>query len=546
MGQEPAARPPGDQGLAVELVAAITTRQGGFSSGVPGSETGIPAVVMAAYRRAAALLAASTPGCHMGWALLAGIGRIETGHASEGRVDATGATLRPILGPVLDGSNPGDGVVLDTDRGRFDGNTQFDRAVGPMQFLPQTWATYGADGNGDGIADPNNVYDAALSAGRYLCSGGLDVADPAQARTAVLRYNHSDTYATNVLTWAATYTDRGNVAGFERALAFAAPDPRPFAAIMTTAADLDPGSAPGATKPHADNPTAAATPPAASTTTVPPIAVPPAASTTTVPPIAVPPAASTTTVPPIAVPPAASTATVPPAASTTTVPPAASTATVPPAASTTTVPPIAVPPAASTTTVPPIAVPPAASTTTVPPIAVPPAASTTTVPEPPSTVTGDVYWNYGTPQGGYAVCGGNATVASSSPGGVVSQTFVIGAGFTSIDHVLVQIGHAADTTVLAEILINGTVKAATNAPTVNETGFSFAPITVTSGDRGELRLSFTGSTGSSTTVYGATGSPAGRLTVTNTCSGATTTIDTTTQGLRAVISGHEVPVHPGG
>ena len=161
-------------------------------------------------------------------------------------------------------------------------------------------------------------------------------------------------------------------------------------------------------------------------------------------------------------------------------------------------------------------------------------------------VSGDVYWNYGTPQGGYAVCRGNAKVASSSPGGVVSQTFVISAGFATIDHALVQIGYAADTIVHAEILINGTSRATTTIAAVNDTAFSFTPVTVSAGDRGELRLSFTATSGSSTTVFGATGGPAGHLTVANTCSGAATNTDTTTQGLRAVISGHQVSAHPGG
>ena len=172
---------------------------------LPTGPLGIPGVVLLAYRSAADGLATSLPGCHLPWTLLAGIGRIESGHAAGGRVDAQGTTLGPILGPVLDGTNPGDGVVPDTDHGRYDGNTTYDRAVGPMQFLPSTWEKYGADGNHDGVADPHNVYDAALGAGRYLCSGGLDVADPAQARTAVYRYNHSEAYVTNVLTWSAAY-----------------------------------------------------------------------------------------------------------------------------------------------------------------------------------------------------------------------------------------------------------------------------------------------------------------------------------------------------
>ncbi|WP_306303660.1 lytic transglycosylase domain-containing protein, partial [Nocardia pneumoniae] len=81
-----------------------------------------------------------------------------------------------------------------------------------MQFLPGTWGVYAADGNGDGVADPHNVFDAALAAGKYLCAGGVDLRDPAQELRAVLRYNHSLAYAGNVLSWAAAYRSGGSAA----------------------------------------------------------------------------------------------------------------------------------------------------------------------------------------------------------------------------------------------------------------------------------------------------------------------------------------------
>ena len=79
------------------------------------------------------------------------------------------------------------------------------RAMGPMQFLPGTWSRYASDGDGDGKADPQNVYDASLAAARYLCSGGLNLRDQSQVMTAILRYNNSVAYARNVLGWAASY-----------------------------------------------------------------------------------------------------------------------------------------------------------------------------------------------------------------------------------------------------------------------------------------------------------------------------------------------------
>lgn len=125
---------------------------------------GIPALVRAAYERAAELAAASDPGCGLTWEVLAGVGRVESGHASGGRVDDDGATRGRIVGIRLDGTVPKTATIVDSDDGALDGDAEFDRAVGPMQFLPGTWAGYAADGDEDGVRDPHNVYDAALAA----------------------------------------------------------------------------------------------------------------------------------------------------------------------------------------------------------------------------------------------------------------------------------------------------------------------------------------------------------------------------------------------
>ncbi|MGZ4637138.1 lytic transglycosylase domain-containing protein [Oryzihumus sp.] len=173
----------------------------------PVEDFAVPRTVLDSYRRAASSLAVSDPACHLQWWVLAGIGRIESGHAAGGRVDADGTTRGPILGPVLDGSMPGTAVIRDTDRGRLDGDPRFDRAVGPMQFVPATWAGYASDGNHDGVASPDNVYDASLAAGRYLCSGSLDLATDAGLARAILRYNNSVDYLRSVLSWGLAYRD---------------------------------------------------------------------------------------------------------------------------------------------------------------------------------------------------------------------------------------------------------------------------------------------------------------------------------------------------
>jgi membrane-bound lytic murein transglycosylase B len=167
----------------------------------PGA-LGIPAMALSAYRNAEQMMAGADPGCGISWNLLAGIGRIESMHANGGATDARGTLIRPIYGPALDGTLPGNEVIVQSGAV---GRISYARAMGPMQFLPGTWARYASDGDGDGVADPQNLYDSTLAAARYLCTGGLDLRDQSQVLSAILRYNNSMPYARNVLGWAAAY-----------------------------------------------------------------------------------------------------------------------------------------------------------------------------------------------------------------------------------------------------------------------------------------------------------------------------------------------------
>ncbi|WP_428955335.1 lytic transglycosylase domain-containing protein [Streptomyces sp. cg35] len=174
---------------------------GGAGSG--GADSGIPATVLDAYKKAEAELAASKPGCNLPWQLLAAIGKVESGQARGGNVDANGTTITAILGPVLNGN--GFAKITDTDGGSYDGDTVHDRAVGPMQFIPSTWEWAGRDGNGDGKKDPNNIYDAALAAGHYLCRADRDLSNAADLNKAILSYNNSSDYLATVLSWLEYY-----------------------------------------------------------------------------------------------------------------------------------------------------------------------------------------------------------------------------------------------------------------------------------------------------------------------------------------------------
>ncbi|MGH3861213.1 lytic transglycosylase domain-containing protein [Actinokineospora sp.] len=169
------------------------------------TQTGIPANLLAAYRSAETLLARTHGGCALRWYHLAGIGRVESGHARGGRADASGNTSPRILGPALSGG-PGMATIPDTDGGTLDGDRAWDRAVGPMQFIPTTWAVYATDGNADGTTNPHNIHDATAAAGRYLCSGGMDLSNPSDLNAAVYRYNRSTEYVSTVLMWMHRYS----------------------------------------------------------------------------------------------------------------------------------------------------------------------------------------------------------------------------------------------------------------------------------------------------------------------------------------------------
>ena len=167
----------------------------------------IPAVALAAYQRAEAIIEGADPSCHLAWPLLAAIGRIESDHGrfGGGQLDADGAARPKLVGVALDGTR-GTTLVSDTDAGRYDGDKQFDRAVGPLQFIPTTWGVVGVDADNDGSRDPQDIDDAALAAAVYLCSGGDDLRQASGMQRAVLRYNHSATYADSVLTIAERYS----------------------------------------------------------------------------------------------------------------------------------------------------------------------------------------------------------------------------------------------------------------------------------------------------------------------------------------------------
>ncbi len=78
---------------------------------------GIPMMALTAYRNAEQKMSVSDPACGVSWNLLAAIGRIESGHACGGNVDARGTAVTPIFDPALDGTLPGNEVIISSSVG---------------------------------------------------------------------------------------------------------------------------------------------------------------------------------------------------------------------------------------------------------------------------------------------------------------------------------------------------------------------------------------------------------------------------------------------
>ncbi|MFE3293472.1 lytic transglycosylase domain-containing protein [Rhodococcus sp. NPDC059234] len=170
-------------------------------------ELGISVTALEAYGYAAAVMDRSRPDCGIGWTTIAGIAGVESRHGTYrgAHVAPDGRVSPPIRGVPLDGA-PGLAVIPDTDGGTMDGDPVHDRAMGPLQFIPETWKRWGVDANGDGVADPDNIDDAALTAARYLCARGGDLTGAEGWRQALMAYNQSVEYLGEVRYRAAAYS----------------------------------------------------------------------------------------------------------------------------------------------------------------------------------------------------------------------------------------------------------------------------------------------------------------------------------------------------
>ncbi|WP_236539436.1 lytic transglycosylase domain-containing protein [Spiractinospora alimapuensis] len=168
--------------------------------------TDIPRRALEGYANAQLLLAEENPSCQVSWPTLAGIGWVESRHGTYagGEIGPDGNTTVDVIGVPLNGG-PGVARIPDSNDGEMDGDTEWDRAVGPMQFIPTTWEQWGTSADAKGQPDPHNIDDAAFSAARYLCAQGRDLTDDDDWWEAIISYNRSESYARDVLDTANEY-----------------------------------------------------------------------------------------------------------------------------------------------------------------------------------------------------------------------------------------------------------------------------------------------------------------------------------------------------
>lgn len=194
--------------LALVVMLGVATVAAGAPAAAAGGALGIPPLVFSAYLNAEANASSIEQTCVVDWPIIAGIWKVESDHATFGgrTIRNDGVVAPPLFGPTLNGSIAGTATIPDTDGGALDGDPVWDRAVGPAQFLPGSWRTLGQDGNRDGLADPHNVFDAALGTVAHLCLATPgDYTIPQELAGAVRGYNHSANYVTVVLGWIEYY-----------------------------------------------------------------------------------------------------------------------------------------------------------------------------------------------------------------------------------------------------------------------------------------------------------------------------------------------------
>ncbi len=169
-------------------------------------KTGIPERALAAYAGGALRLSVTNPECGLTWNTLAGIGWVESHHGTifDGYITEDGSMSEAVYGIALDGDN-GTIALPDFDDGNFDLDPNGDRAVGPMQIIPPTWAAWHVDANLDGVEDGQSIDDSVLVSSGYLCYNSETMTNRLGWNQSIRAYNDVPIYAIDVAAKADEY-----------------------------------------------------------------------------------------------------------------------------------------------------------------------------------------------------------------------------------------------------------------------------------------------------------------------------------------------------
>lgn len=169
--------------------------------------TGIPPRALAAYASAAIWKASTMPECGIGWNTLAAIGATESDHGRHGgaNIGEDGVASPLIFGVALDGGDTEE--IADSDGGAIDGDAEFDRAVGPLQLIPQSWRNWHVDADGDGVENPHDIDDAAVATVNYLCRASTAMDTESGWRAAVGAFNSPEWYLARVAERGTAYAE---------------------------------------------------------------------------------------------------------------------------------------------------------------------------------------------------------------------------------------------------------------------------------------------------------------------------------------------------
>jgi hypothetical protein len=149
----------------VTLGARRTVKQPAKQPAQPSGQAAVHVGRPASYLDLYKASATHCPG--LSWTVLAAIGQVESGHGRNNGPSSAGA-------------------------------------LGPMQFMPATWKSYGVDGDGDGKSDIWSPYDAVPTAAKYLCANGAGQGGE-KLRKSIWFYNHSWDYVDKVMGIADAY-----------------------------------------------------------------------------------------------------------------------------------------------------------------------------------------------------------------------------------------------------------------------------------------------------------------------------------------------------